>query len=187
MKTTGWSSSPERWMASLMLAAAIALSPAFAMKVNVDHADDFDFRAVSTFAWVEGTPAENELNERRIRAAVESALAAAGYALAAEGEEPDLQVATHASVKGEQRSSNVRIGLGVSRSVGSSGRVSVGGSPGGRPRTIDVGTLVIDLVEAGSGRLVWRGEAEDSLKGDLEKKIRTAVDRAFKKFPPETK
>jgi len=187
MVTTDRSLVPVWWTATLVVVAALALSPAFAMKVHVDHAEDFDFGTVSTFAWVDGTPAQNDLNERRIRDAVESALTAAGLTPVEDGETPDLHVVTHASVKGEQRSSNVRIGLGVSRSVGSSGRLSVGGSTGGRTRTIDVGTLVIDLQDAGSGRLLWRAEAEDSLKGDLDKKIRKAVDRAFKKFPPEPK
>ena len=178
---------PVRTVVFALALLVVAAAPSYAMKVHTDHAEDFDFGAVATFAWVEGTPAKNELNERKIHDAVQSALVAAGLEPAVDGVTPDLHVVTHASVKGEQRTSNVRIGLGVSRSVGSSGSLSVGGSTGGRTKTIDVGTLVIDLLEAGSGRLLWRAEAEDSLKGDLDKKIRTAVDRAFRKFPPKSK
>ena len=50
-----------------------------------------------------------------------------------------------------------------------------------------VGTLVVDLVDADSGRLVWRGTATDTIVHSQEKKakkIRKAAVKLFKKFPP---
>jgi hypothetical protein len=55
------------------------------------------------------------------------------------------------------------------------------------PRTM--GILTIDLVDAKTKRLVWRGQAtEDSIassqKGD-EKQLRKSVDKMFHQFPPK--
>jgi hypothetical protein len=37
-----------------------------------------------------------------------------------------------------------------------------------RPSVFDAGTLTLDLVDAGTNRLVWRGWAERSIQGVLE-------------------
>jgi hypothetical protein len=51
-----------------------------------------------------------------------------------------------------------------------------------------VGTLVIDLYDASNKQLIFRGTAEDTLSKNPEhneKTLEKAVDKMFKKFPPE--
>ena len=56
-------------------------------------------------------------------------------------------------------------------------------------RNYEDGTLVIDLMDAASEHLVWRGTAEAALSEnpapeEVEKAIRTAVDKIFSGYPP---
>ena len=54
---------------------------------------------------------------------------------------------------------------------------------------IPVGTLIIDLVDAGKKQLVWRGTASKTLEPDAspetkEKNINEAVQKMFANYPP---
>ena len=59
-----------------------------------------------------------------------------------------------------------------------------------KPYVYDAGTIVLDLVDARSNKLVWRGWAEDSLDGVIdnqqlmERKIDDAVTRILQRLPP---
>jgi hypothetical protein len=55
---------------------------------------------------------------------------------------------------------------------------------------IPIGTLVVDMYETGSERLIWRGLAYDQLSDNPDKdtkKLEKAVDKMFAKFPPQEK
>jgi Domain of unknown function (DUF4136) len=52
-------------------------------------------------------------------------------------------------------------------------------------RTYDEGTLVIDLVDQATHRLVWRAYARAEVKEPVtDQKVREAVDQAFARYPP---
>jgi hypothetical protein len=56
--------------------------------------------------------------------------------------------------------------------------------------TTPIGTLVIDIFDAPSKKLIWRGKATETLsdKPDKnEKKLEKAVEEMFKNFPPKPK
>ena len=49
------------------------------------------------------------------------------------------------------------------------------------------GTLVVDLYDAKTKQLIWRGSAEDTVSNDAaknEKNLDKSVVKMFKKFPP---
>jgi hypothetical protein len=53
------------------------------------------------------------------------------------------------------------------------------------PRDLEAGTLVIDLLDAASEEIVWRGLASGTVTGKaqkIEKKIDRVVAKMFKKF-----
>jgi hypothetical protein len=53
-------------------------------------------------------------------------------------------------------------------------------------RSYEEGTLVIDLVDAPSKRLVWRAYTRAEVSAPVtEKKVNAAVEKAFKDFPPK--
>jgi hypothetical protein len=57
------------------------------------------------------------------------------------------------------------------------------------PYTLEPGTVIIDVVDSRTRRLIWRGWVQGSLEGDLnnrarmEKKIASTVDRILSKLP----
>ena len=96
---------------------------------------------------------------------------------------PDVIVATHAVTKEEKElsASGYRGGL---RWGGGMGTASV------MTYTYAVGSLVMDLYDAKTKQLVWRGTATDSLEDKPEKnavKIVKALDKMFKAYPPKLK
>ena len=56
--------------------------------------------------------------------------------------------------------------------------------------TYKVGTLVVDLFDTNTAKLIWRGSASDTLSDKSDKNIKTLnsdVQRMFEHFPPEVK
>jgi hypothetical protein len=104
---------------------------------------------------------------------VDKRLAAIGYRKADAGA-PDVLVHFHASVA-------QRIDLRDGESPQSCDDC--------RPFIYDAGTLVIDLVDAASGRLLWRGWSEGNVDGliDSQPAMEAAIDEAtvriFQRFP----
>jgi hypothetical protein len=55
---------------------------------------------------------------------------------------------------------------------------------------IPVGHLVVDIGDAKTKKLLWQGTAQDTLSDKPEKnekKIESALEKMFKKFPPPVK
>jgi hypothetical protein len=162
-------------------------APAMAAKVTVDFAAGFDFEPCETIAWGEGTPAPNELSERRIRAALIDQMESLGFRFVEAGQPADLILFTHAFVEEQTKTSNVHVGVGLSRRT-KRGAVSVGGSTGGRSKVVKTGTLIVELLDGRSSDLVWQARAGDTIEGSgekMESKIRKAVQKAFRDFPPQ--
>src|SRR4051812_2130916 len=76
----------------LMLTSAVA----YAQKVSVDSDPAAPFATYKSYAWVEGTPAPNPLNEDRLHAGVDARLAARGLRM---NTAPDVFVTTHVATK----------------------------------------------------------------------------------------
>lgn len=56
--------------------------------------------------------------------------------------------------------------------------------------TIPIGNLNVDIFDANTRKLIWRGSAEKVLSGDPEKnemKLKDVVADMFKKYPPPSK
>jgi hypothetical protein len=164
-----------------LVALVLALLPAVALaqKVSTDHDPNAPFATFKTFAWTTGTPSPNPLGESRIHDGVIAKLAAAG--LKPVTDNPDLVVATHAVGKEEKELVSTGYG-GPYRWGGGMGTTSV--------ETYMVGTLVVDLYDAKTKKLVWRAVGSDTLSDKPEKntqKVTKALDKMFKEFPPKPK
>jgi hypothetical protein len=95
--------------------------------------------------------------------AVNKALAVRGLERVETGVTPDLLVHHHASVTQRVFVSD------FGRRIGRFGRIDQCSEDGCGPRTevFDVATFTIDIVDARTKRLVWRGWAEDTIAGAL--------------------
>ena len=59
-----------------------------------------------------------------------------------------------------------------------------------KEETYKVGTLVVDLFDTNTKKLIWRGSASDTLSDKSDKnikKLNSDVQRMFDHFPPPTK
>jgi hypothetical protein len=166
-----------------VFAAALVLTAtaAFAQKVTTDSDPAAPFATYKTYAWTKGTPSPNPLGEKRIQDGVNAKMTAAGFKLVAEN--PDVVVATHAVAKEEKEL--------VTMGMGGYGRWGYGGGTGTTSvNTYMVGTLAVDMYDAKTKNLVWRGIATDTLSDKPEKnadKVEKSLEKMFKEYPPKAK
>jgi len=158
------------------LALVMSTAAAYAQKVNVDSDPAAPFATYKTYAWTAGTPAANALSEQRLHAAVDAKLAAEGLAMNTTA--PDLIVSTHVSTKDKQEL--IANGFGY-------GPWGFGGGFGGATvETFVEGTLVVNLYDAKTKKMVWRGLATATASDKPTKnteKINKALDKMFEKYP----
>ena len=159
-----------------MLAVALAGTMTLAQSINYDFDRTANFAAFRTYAWAAGTPLPDALNHRRIVAAVDTQLAAKGMRIASTN--PDVLVAYHASLDRNLQIDTFRMGWGPGRSGTA------------RTQEITVGTLAIDIVNAQTSAIVWRGMASNDIDPNAkpatrERNINRATEKLFKNYPPK--
>ena len=167
----------------VVLAATLATGCA-SMRIGTYVARDTDFSRYHTFAWTTadalpvGDPRldHNPILVDYLQGAVERGLQKHELLLVPPSAHPDLLVHFHGSVRQ------------VVSVAGASRAHEYGVSEDVEVVTFDEGTLVIDLVDAGDGRLVWRGWAIDSVDGivdsqdRMKQKVNEAVARLLANF-----
>jgi hypothetical protein len=162
----------------MVMTGAIAL----AQSVTYDFDRSANFAGFKTYAWVRGTNLADELNHKRVMRAVDAQLAARGLAKAASADTADVLVAYHASFDRNLQINGFSSGFGGYRFGGNrSGTATVD--------EIMVGTLVVDVVDARSRTIVWRGTATKDVDtrasaDKRDKNINRAAEKLFKNYPP---
>ena len=108
-------------IAAWIAAAGLALlgRTAAAQQVTYDYDKSADFSGLKTYAWVNGTIVRDELTHKRIVAAVDSQMAAKGFARVEATGSPDVYVAYHAVFDQNLRVHGVASGyrVGLSRAA----------------------------------------------------------------------
>lgn len=177
---------PFRRIAVITLGGLLAASCA-TMGIGSYVSRGIDFTTYRTYEWgpadalPTGDPRldNNAVFIDHFEGAVEKAMAARGFERASSGAVPDLLLHYHASI-------TQRIVVNeVDRRFGECPSYDCG------PRTevFEAGTLLIDVVDARTRRLVWRGWAEDGVAGALanqdrlEQLIDEAVSGMMLRFP----
>jgi hypothetical protein len=159
---------------------------AWGQKVNVDFDKEADFASFKTYTWAKGTPATNPLMDQRIIDGIDKHLAAKGLQKLDAGANPDLVVLYHAAVGTETQLNTMSTG-------GYGWGYRWGGGMGNSTTTVEkipVGQLTVDIGDAKAKKLLWMGNAKDTLSDKPEKnekKINSALEKMFKKFPPPVK
>jgi len=172
------------------LAVAAALSfvgaGAFAQDVKVDYDKAADFTKYKTFAIKLGTSWNNPLSEKRVLAEIQQGLTEKGWTATTDDAKADAVVVLHGATE-KQKSLNTFYSGGYG---GYGWRGGWGGGMSSSTTTVDeytVGTLVVDIFDAKSKQLVYRGTASDEISNKPEKnakKLAKASDKLFKDFPP---
>jgi hypothetical protein len=151
-----------------------------AQDVQTDYDHNFDFSQLKTFAVKIGTHWNNPLGEQRAKEAVTQQLTAKGWTQADEAS-ADAIVMIHGGLQNQQSLNTFYSGGGWGWG---------GGMATTTQETIKVGTGVVDIFDAKTKKLVFRGTAQDELSDKPEKnekKIEKATEKMFKNFPPKPK
>jgi hypothetical protein len=171
-------------LATLIGTVLVALSSttAAAQEVTYDFDRSADFSKLHSYAWVRGTPVRDDFNHKRIVDAIDKQLVAKGLGKSEGKDQADILVAYHAAF-----STNLEVN-GFSSGWGGY-RFGPARSGSARVEEILVGTLVVDIIDARTGTILWRGIATKELDVNAspekrDKNINKAAEKLFKKYPP---
>jgi hypothetical protein len=180
------------WIALLL--STLITAGCSGIKVSQDYDPATDFVAMKTYRWASeiqdktGDPRiDNPLRDTRIRAAIDGRLAEKGFTPSASAPPTFLvryQYALRQKLESGGSSGGVGFGIG---SYGRHGGIAIG--TGNQVREYDEGSLTIDLVDADSAALLWRGTGTQRFREykDPEKASRdtnTLVEKILSQFPP---
>ena len=157
---------------------------ASAVDVQTDWDRAYDFKNLHTFFVKIGTSWGNPLGEQRVQAAVEQALISKGWTKATDEASADALVALHGATEQKHDINTFYSGWGGYGYYGWGGGMTTAHTSVSEYR---VGTLVTDIFDSKTKKLVFRGVAQDELSDKPEKnekKIKKATEKMFKKFPP---
>jgi hypothetical protein len=184
---------PQRWrfilkVSYLVLTAAVLVFPtiAAAQDTKVDYDKAFDFASVKTYSIKIGTGWGNDLSERRVLTEIDEEIAGKGWKKVDDGQ-ADILVVLHGATQTKHTANTFYSGMG------GYGYRGFGGGMGTASTVVseyNVGTLVVDMFDAKTKNLVYRGTAQDEISDNPEKnakKLEKASTKLFKNFPPGTK
>ena len=169
-------------IATLISGVALLGTITFAQSINYDFDKSANFAAFKTYTWVRGAAMPDALNNDRIVGAINAQLAGKRLTMVGRQENPDLLVAYHASFDRDLQITGFGTGWGGYRFPGSRSGVA-------RTDEIVTGTLIVDLVDARTKSIVWRGTATKEINMNAkpeqrDKNINRAAEKLFKNFPP---
>ncbi|HEY2013577.1 MAG TPA: DUF4136 domain-containing protein [Bryobacteraceae bacterium] len=151
--------------------------------VSADYDHKADFGRYHTYSWV-GVKAGNSLWEDRIRAAVDNQLGAKGWSKVASGGDAGVAALGRITERDTMQTFYEGFPGWGWRGWGGMGTATTTTVPE------KVGTLTVDVFDGATKKLVWRGNASDTLSEKPDKndqKMEHAVAEMFKHFPPHSK
>jgi hypothetical protein len=167
-----------------VFAVGLFTASTFAQQIKTDYDRNVNFGQYKTYSWGQ-IHTENPLWVDRIKASVNSALAAKGWTEVDSGGSISIMAM---EINETHHTLNTYYD-----SFGGGWRWGRGGGFGDATTTEEtyrVGTLVIDLFDTNAKTLIWRGSATDVLSNKSDKNIKNLnkrVAKLFSDFPPEQK
>jgi hypothetical protein len=161
---------------------ALLLATATFGKVKTDYDRSADFSRYKTYSW-ERVETKDPLWAPRIKEAVAATLAAKGLTPVDSG--GDISILAMEMTQNHRTLNTYYDGFG--------GGWRWGGGFGDATTTVDnykVGTLVIDMFDAKTKAIIWRGSSSENLSKDSGKNIKNldkGVRELFDHFPPGEK
>jgi hypothetical protein len=170
------------WCLTGITFSVLAFSGCATMRVSSHTERGLSWSQYRTFDWgpADALPAGDPRLEAdpyftdRVQGAIEKQMAASGFARSVASAQPDLLVHYHATIAERINVDDLDREHGYC--VTEDCRPSV--------TRYEAGTLVVDIVDARTSRLIWRGWAQDSLDGVLgnRDRIRHTVDDSVERM-----
>jgi len=154
----------------------------FAQQVKTDYDRGADFSQLRTYSW-EKVQTQDSLWVSRIKQAVNASLTSKGWMQVESG--GDVAIMAMDMTQNHQTLNTYYDGFG--------GGWRWGGGFGDATTSVDtykVGTLVVDMFDTHTKKLIWRGSAADTLSDKSDKNIKNldkGVQKMFDHFPPSQK
>ena len=181
----------------MMLCLLIVIQGCSSVIVSQDYPLNTNYSALETYAWQSEKQEktgdirlDNPLLDTRIRSAIDTFLLEKGYQRSSDVE-PDFYIAYHQEIYShitiDQTRSGFAFGMG---SFGYHG--GVGFSTGNSVSSYDDNMLVIDVIDSGSGDIIWRGTGTRSFvqhadPEKITKEVNKTVNKILMQFPPQEK
>jgi hypothetical protein len=168
-----------------LLAMLLLVGCSSGLTVNHDYDQQVDFAGYNSFQWVPSKNSSNSLLESRIEAAVVSELTRKKGLLQLT-DNPDLYVIYHAGAEDKVDIQSYGYGYGAGRYGGAYGW----GGGGISTYNYTEGTLIIDMIDASTKQLVWRGSAtgvldENPSPEKVTQNVNNAVAAILAQYPPK--
>ncbi len=147
-------------------------------QVSSDFDRTYDYSGVRTFTIQIATSWGNPLAEKRVLSEIEQVLAGKGWVKADESK-ADVIVMVHGATQAKKSLTAMYSGGGWRFGGMGSGTI--------QERDYTVGTLLVDIFDAKTKALLYRGTAQGELSTSPDKnqkKVRKAAAKMFKDFPP---
>src|SRR5579863_410274 len=162
-----------------------------APRVYTEQDEQAHFDGYHSYAWL-SPPAgpvrdpilDSQILESRVRHSVQGELTARGFQEVQVDAGPDFLVTYHTASKQKIESSGASLSFGfIDAFPRGFGAVAV--PVGGDVETRDEGTLMVDIIDAKSKRLVWRGWTTGWLNQDnyTQEAVDSAIKQILDKFP----
>jgi hypothetical protein len=147
-----------------------------AQQVSVNYNHSQSFAQYHTYAWGAGNAnqVQNSILAQVAQQDINTAMQSKGLQMVQEAQTPDLILTASGGMK--QETSYTAWGM---RGIG-------GGMGGITPQQNVEGTLIVDLYDAKTKSLVWRGIGEDTLSNNGNKNqqlVEKAIQKMFKQWP----
>jgi hypothetical protein len=157
----------------------ILTAASFAQHVKTDYDRGASFSQYKTFSF-EKVQTQDPLWVDRIKSAVSAALTAKGLSQVDSG--GDIAIVAVGMTKNQQTLDTFYNGFGGGRRFGGFGDSTT------NVENYKVGTLVVDLFDAKTKELLWRGSASDTVSNKSANNIKNldkGVQKMFKEYPPK--
>lgn len=181
----------------VFLSFGATIAACSSIRVETHYDPNVDFSTYSNFGWLPvpkartgGLRINHAALDAVVRAAVNRKLAARGFTTTAD-REVDFWVVYHVAIRKKLEYSTLPIGYGYSPAWGRAQWTDEKlGDRGTYVRTIDEGTLILDIVDARTSRLAWRGAAQSEVdmarsRRQKESRLKRAVGKMLSGFPPK--
>ena len=164
----------KKYSFTVLLLLGFALTSCSSISVRTDYDREVNFTKYQTFKWMPnpekrlGRVKQNSLVDKRIRRAIKHEMETKGYRFVKSGK-ADALIVYHIAVQNK---------VDIDRYGYWGRRVHV--------RRYKEGSIILDIVDARTKEMVWRGVAQGTvsyLKGDPER-VNEAVSKLLEEYPP---
>jgi Domain of unknown function (DUF4136) len=156
--------------------ACVTSAVSYGQQVSVNYNHNQSFSQFHTYAWASNNAnqIQNSILAQVAQQDIDTAMQGKGLSKVEEGQKPDLLLTANGGMR--QTTSYTAWGM---RGIG-------GGMGGITPQQNVEGTLIVDLYNASTQSLVWRGIGQNTLSNNGSKNqqiVGNAVTKMFKQWP----